>query len=39
MREVQWKLGGGWEGYNGTQSGEEEERGVVVYFTLQTDTQ
>ncbi|GFZ49405.1 hypothetical protein JCM24511_07525 [Saitozyma sp. JCM 24511] len=38
MREVQWKLGGGWEEYSGTHSGEGEERGVVVYFTLQTDT-
>ena len=38
IREVQWKAGGGWGDHTRATEGLEEERGVVVYFTLRTPT-
>jgi predicted nicotinamide N-methyase len=38
VREVCWKIGGGWGDYNRPEGGLEEERGVVVYFTLHLQT-
>ena len=35
IREVCWRLGGGWDECFTPSQGLEEERGVVVYFTLQ----
>lgn len=34
LEAVRWQTGGGWEVYHSPKEGLEEERGVVVYFTL-----
>ncbi|KAL7423458.1 hypothetical protein Q5752_001038 [Cryptotrichosporon argae] len=33
--EVRWQVGGGWAAHGAETAGLEEERGVVVYYTLQ----
>jgi len=35
IREVRWRSDGGWDEYHASTKTLEEERGVVVYFTLQ----
>jgi len=36
VREVRWRHDGGWDDYHPPKESLEEERGVVVYFTLRT---
>ena len=36
IREMSWRADGGWDLHRSTDSTLEEERGVVVYFTLKT---